>query len=49
MSHGELYQDHEKDILSLIAESNLSSDEYKKLTYVAKTTANLYKKIYNDL
>jgi hypothetical protein len=49
LSHGELDQDHEKDILSLIAESNLSSDEYKKLTYVAKTTANLYKKIYNDL
>lgn len=48
MAHGELDQGHEKDILQILSNSNLTPSEIAHLANVAQTTSALYKRIYND-
>ena len=48
LAHGELDQGHEVDILKVLSRSNLNSQELAQLSHVATTTAELYKRIYND-
>jgi hypothetical protein len=49
MAHGELDQGHEADIIKILSKSNLSPSDLAQLSHVATTTAELYKRIYNDV
>ena len=46
--HGELDQGHAREIGSLLKQESLSAEKWSELEHVAKTTATLYKSLYNN-
>lgn len=48
LMHGELDQGHSHDIDEVLKKENLTPEQWSELEHVARTTARLYKNIYND-
>lgn len=47
LMHGELDQGHAQDIDEVLKNENLTPEQWSELEHVARTTAQLYKNIYN--
>jgi hypothetical protein len=45
--HGELDQGHTEDVMSVLAEENLTGEQWAEMEQIARVTSQLYKNIYN--